>query len=363
MATVGTDIAAVQSRFAGFVDRVRHRQRLGIVCHSDVDGLAAAAITARTLARLGFRAAVHVTRIGETAWHPSLRARLKAARNAGLVVLDQGSRPEPLLDNCPTLLIDHHRPEGVPPDASLITGYYDDPVPTSGLLAYWCCGAVAETSDLKWIAALSILGEHGKTDRFPLLREAQLRYGAAALRDASTLLKTARRSAAGYVRPALSLLLRADGPAALVQGASTEARRLHAARQEVNAAFAECKKAVPQFSAMAALVRVSSPCQVHPLLAQMWRRQLPSHLVICANTGLRPGEVHACIRGPDDVCVADFFRERGLPAAADALRRCSDPEGALVITFPEWREMASRLGFEGAAADFYLATHRAAANM
>ncbi len=148
-----------------------------------------------------------------------------------------------------------------------------------------------------------------------------------------------------------------------MQGASTEARRLHAARQEVNAAFAECKKAVPQFSAMAALVRVNSPCQVHPLLAQMWRRQLPSHLVICANTGLRPGEVHACIRGPDDVCVADFFRERGLPAAADALRRYSDPEGALVISFPEWRKMASRLGFEEAAAGSYLATHRAAANM
>lgn len=364
MTTSGTDIAAVQSRFASFVGRLPRGERLGVVCHSDVDGLGAAAITARTLTRLGFQVTVHVIRIGETAWHVPLRARLGDSRIAGLFVLDLGSRPEPLLEDCPTLLIDHRRPEGVPPGATLISGHYDDPMPTSGLLAYWCCGALAATSKLKWIAALSILGEQGENKRFPLLPEEQSRYGRAVLRDATALLKAARRAAAGYVHPALALLLRASEPAALLDHASIEAQLLHAARQEVNAAFAEWKKAAPQFSAKTALVRVNSPCQVQPLLAQMWRRQLPSHLVICANTGLRPGEVHACIRGPDDVCVADFFREHGLPAAADALLRCPDPEGGLVVTFTEWRNLTARLGFAGATStEPHAAIQHAMANM
>ena len=78
-----------------------------------------------------------------------------------LLVADLGSRGRPILEGVPTLLIDHHRPDGVPPGATLITGYGREPTPTSGLLAYWAAGAVADVDDLLWIAAISLLSDLG----------------------------------------------------------------------------------------------------------------------------------------------------------------------------------------------------------
>ena len=39
------------------------------------------------------------------------------------------------------------------------------------------------------------------------------------------------------------------------------------------------KKAAPVFAGSVALVRISSPCQIHPLIAQIWRSRLPRYIV------------------------------------------------------------------------------------
>ena len=41
-----------------------------------------------------------------------------------------------------------------------------------------------------------------------------------------------------------------------------------------------------------ALIRLHSPCQVHPLVARTWRDRLPRSIVIAANTGYLPGRVN-----------------------------------------------------------------------
>ena len=117
---------------------------------------------------------IEAKRKGESAWLPEVLLRLAAAEPEALMVLDLGSRPDAMLAGVPTLLIDHHRPGGVPPDAELITGYGSEEqgwgaTPTTGLLVFWCLRGTCpepKREAMLWLAALSILSDLG--DKAPL---------------------------------------------------------------------------------------------------------------------------------------------------------------------------------------------------
>src|SRR3954470_18603001 len=152
-ATGGFD-GEVRDRFRRFAAGLVPGRTVAVLCHSDADGLAAGAILTLALRRVGHAVAAEATGKGEDAWAPAVADRLARHAPQALLVADLGSRDRPVLDGVPTLLIDHHRPDGVPTGATLVTGYGREPTPTSGLLAYWAAGAIAEADDLLWIAAV-----------------------------------------------------------------------------------------------------------------------------------------------------------------------------------------------------------------
>jgi single-stranded-DNA-specific exonuclease len=303
----GATIEQLGAHFAAFVAEIPLDRPIAVLCHSDADGITAGAILARALERGSHAVAVEVTGKGEHAWSPSVRERLMRHHPQALIVTDLGSRDESILD-VPTLLIDHHRPEGVPPRAELLTGYGLDPTPTSGLMAFWCAAGIADVQDLDWIAAISLLSDIGDNAPFDLLADAKRRYRPTPLRDATTLLNAPRRSASGDARPALDLLMAVDHPREIVRGPRPEVERLKAAKAEVNAAFAEAKRAAPVFSGNVALIRIHTPCQVHPLIAQIWRTRLPNYIVLAANTGYLPGRVNFSARAAGSINLLDFLR-------------------------------------------------------
>ena len=119
-----------------------------------------------------------VTRKGENAWSPGVRRRIEHSHPAALIVTDLGSREDPSVPHLPALLIDHHKPTGVPPGATLLSGYGMEPTPTSGLLAFYCAEALQASRDLDWLAAVSILADLGDKTDFPEGREGRHKYGA-----------------------------------------------------------------------------------------------------------------------------------------------------------------------------------------
>jgi single-stranded-DNA-specific exonuclease len=50
-----------------------------------------------------------------------------------------------------------------------------------------------------------------------------------------------------------------------------------------------------------ALLRFSSPCQVHPLVAIAWSRRLAPRIVIAANDGYLSGRVNFAVRAAADL--------------------------------------------------------------
>jgi single-stranded-DNA-specific exonuclease len=250
-----------------------------------------------------------------------------------------------ILQNVETVVIDHHVPAGSPGSATVISGFPMDPVPTSSLLAYWCAAAIAEIGDLLWIAALGIIGDMAEKSGFQEMEDARKWYGITVLRNTTSLLNAPRRSATGDAKPALDLLMQADGPKEILSGEHPQTALLQAAREEVKRELEAAKRAPPKAQGNVALIGFNSPCQIHPLVAQAWRGRLKNNIVLAANTGYRPGWIHFAARTALDVDLIAFLRENAPPGADENYgsghRRATG--GALR---PEaWNLFVEKLGF------------------
>src|ERR1044071_5428446 len=110
--------------FNAFVDSLARDERTVALHDSDADGVSAGVVWQRVFERAGFSQALRVIPDRErNAWTKTNKERVRACAPAGLFVLDLGSQPEPIIENVPTCFIDHHRPEGVPPETTLISAY------------------------------------------------------------------------------------------------------------------------------------------------------------------------------------------------------------------------------------------------
>lgn len=328
-----------------------------VLCHDDADGLSAGALFARILASPAHGPArVRVIGRGESAWSDAIRAELTAGPPvAGLVVTDLGVQAEPILPGLPTLIVDHHVPRSLPaPDvATVISGYGEEPTPTSSLLAHRCAVArlgAAEAGALVWLAALGAIGDLGDraaAAQFPEVMAGARRHATLkALREAVSLVNAPRRSRRGDATPALRLLLRATGPDDILSDVSPDGEALHAARAEVKQALDAARTVAPLFAGPVALIRCDSPCQIHPLVAQSWTHRLRRQVMIAANAGFREGFVHFAARSDTVPDLIAFLEERAPRLGPDdqfaqGHRRATGGQ----VTRETWNRFAAGLGF------------------
>lgn len=253
------------------------RNAAAVVPHTDADGLAAGAIALRERGE-DASAAVLLGR-GQTPWGPGA-----PLPNGPVAVLDWGVRE---LDR-PGVLVDHHMPESGPRDDQVVVSSYGEQpeVPTAPLMRRVLPDAPA------WLAAVGAVGDLGQ----PGLALAEC-AGAprTAVKRLATLVNAPRRLPAGPVRTALALLVEHDSPAdALLDPRIAE---LEEAKLEWKAEFDRAVRTAPLVGERVAVIRFSSPCQVHPLVAQTWSRRLAPRPVVAANDGYLPGRVNFSVRG------------------------------------------------------------------
>lgn len=321
----------IADRFAG----------TAVLAHSDVDGLCSAAILARGLQTRGHTVLVEITRKGESAWSEGVSDRLAALQPERLIVADLGIRPRPVLPHTPTVFIDHHRPLGVPPDSVVISGYGVEPTPTSGILALRYAGA---DTDLEWLTAMSAIADMADEAAFPEVVRGLQRFRRADLQRCVSLLNAPRRSATGDATKAFALLVRADGPQDLLRGAAGD--YLRGVRAEVNAELAVARRVPPVFAGRFALLKVNSPCQVHPLVAQAWRGRLHNNIVIAANFGYLPGRVNFAVRTALDINLIGLLSEHAPESAGEEFAQGHDKATGGSLTLEAWSEFSRSLGFD-----------------
>lgn len=309
------DAAAVEAARA-FLARAAGRV-VAVACDSDVDGLAAAVIVERTLAGLGASPQVVPARRGEHVHRQSMQARLLALTPSSLVVVDMGSRPEPILRDIPTLIVDHHHAaRGLPPDAVIVNGFDRPPAAPSSVLAYVVCRTIGRIEKSAWLGALGAIADLGTAAPFRDLLG--VRAGGTAWTKAVALLNAARRAPKPAPRLALEALRQAESVHDITSGRLPQTPRLEACLQEVRGEIERCSRVAPAIAGNVALLRFSSAAQVHPIVAMRWSRRLRPRIVIAANDGYLPGRTNFAIRSDAEVDLVSWLRGLPFSPAADA---------------------------------------------
>lgn len=294
---------------------------VAIACDSDVDGLTSAVLAERAIDRLGGTSRTFVVGRGEHAFTPSYLARVAAAAPALLVVVDMGSGRGGFVPGVPTIVVDHHKPAGFPDDAVVVSAFGHAPVATSGVLTHELLRPLVDVDDLAWLAVLSATADLGSTDDFPHLAAAAKGAGKTATAKAVSLLNAARRASTFRGDVALAVLRAACDPSDIAAHRVPGVDVLEACRQEVQSELARVSVTPPKFGARrepgghVALLRFSSPAQIHPVVATKWAGRLRRSVVIAANDGYLPGVVSFSVRcGDKGVDLVDFVRALGLDA-------------------------------------------------
>lgn len=253
-------------------------QTARFVCpHTDADGLAAGAIALKARGE-DATDAVLLGR-GATPFDPDA---IPDARPAA--VLDWGVRRF----KGEALFVDHHFPEAeAEPGQIVISGHGRSPeVSTSVLMGQ----IVPEMPP--WLVAVGAVGDLGdRAWELPELDGVTKSH----IRKLVPLVNAPRRAPDGPVATALELLVEAtDARAAL---ADPRIEILKTAKERWRNAFNAALRVAPDVQAGLALIRISSPYQIHPLVAQTWARRLAPDVVLVANADYIPGMVNFAVRG------------------------------------------------------------------
>jgi single-stranded DNA-specific DHH superfamily exonuclease len=318
-----------REQFDTFLAAMPPGKPVTILCDGDVDGLGAGVVLWHLLTRRGTDPA-NITVLqpdkGENAFTPTTRGYVARAHPR-------------------TLFVDHHRPSGEPPGAVVISGYEGEPVPTSSLLTYLVCNAHGEVSDKAWVAALGNLGDLGPPhpELQAAAREQKLKW----VREATTLLNSAKRCSMYPLVDAFVALRDAESAQAIVEGTSPQLDTLRQCRAEVKAELAEAKRLAPRFSKTekVALFELDSPARIHPLLAQSWRGRLPKFIVLVANRGFLPGRVAFSARTQSEANLLDFLaRYRDVVPGELEYGYGHDQAAGGVVSADAWDRLKSAMG-------------------
>lgn len=293
-----------------FIEGIEQDEDIVLVFHGDADGCCAGAVMYRTLVHMG-REAVFTAFLekGENLYSDRLAKRVLARDPSRLIVLDMGSRGRPIIEGLSTMVIDHHRPEGIPPVEVFANSHDVDPPAPASLFTYQICRPFVPMDGIEWPAAVGTAADLGVDTDLEILRIARERYGKKVIQETASLINAARRAPDHDVPTAFDALLKANSPLDITEGLIPETSMLRAYREEVNAELRRAMRTAPKFSGRWAILAFSSPALVHPMVAVGWLRRLKNNIVISANYGYTEGNVHFSVRSALDVDLIEELRK------------------------------------------------------
>ncbi len=328
-----------------FMESIKPGENIALLFHGDADGCCAGAVMYRTLRLMGDLLVFPVfMNKGESAYSESLAKRILAREPSRLIVMDMGSRNRAILPGVSTMIIDHHKPDGVPPADAFITSFGVEPPAPASLLTYQICRHFAQTNGLSWLAAVGTAADLGIDADVEMLRDAYNTYGKKVISQAAVLINSGRRSAEHDIATPFAALIRAESPLEIVNGEMPEALVLAEYRREVSSELRRSLKTAPNMHGRWALLKFRSPALVHSILASAWARRLKENISIAANYGYTPGNVHFSVRSAGDFNLIEALGKAHPPGDAEFVQGHVRAAGG-IVPLEGFKEMLRRLGF------------------
>ena len=340
------NIESARQALNSFLERTPKTARVVCLHDTDADGITAGVLWQRAMERLEYSNLARIVPDRErNAWTPENKRRVAESNPDALFVLDLGNQPHDVVENVRTCFIDHHRPGETRDDQTLISAYSWNPVPNTSLIVNELFAPLVDLSDLDWIAAIGAFSDLGERAPFEIIETTKKKYTAKYLKEATALINAVRRASDSNPEAAARALLNHSNPKELVLSSDDDVNSMKAAREEVKAAMNEAKKSAPIFAGQVALIRVHSRCQIHPLIAQIWRGRLSKYIVIAANDGYIDGRINFSCRASGETNVLQFLRDIKLSDGEGNFGNGHDGASGGSLPPARWNELLQKIGF------------------
>lgn len=335
-----------------FLEGIMTNENIVLLFHADADGSCAGTIVYKTLQYLGDDMVFVVfMEKSETLYSDTLRHRVLARRPSKLIVMDTGSRAREIIPGISTMVIDHHRPDSMPPVDTFVSSYGVDPPAPTSLVTYQICRELAPSEGLSWLAAVGTGADLGIDAGLEVLQDARSRYGDQSMKETISPINAARRAPAHDMAMAFSALIHADDPRDISGGVVPEYAALKRYRDEVNAELRRTVRTRPVIGDPWAVVQFHSPALVHPLIAAVWTRRLKDHIVIAANYGYTEGNVHFSVRSAKPIDLIEALRGVRPASPTEEYAHGHPTATGGILPLPEFQRLLRDLGFPPATAN------------
>jgi single-stranded DNA-specific DHH superfamily exonuclease len=336
------DLDLISKEFEKEIKDIKRDDKVLILTHVDSDGVSSGAILYKVLKSIGY---INLDIIfpgkGENGYSEGVKNKIKEKNPDYLFILDLGSY-ETNFDNVKKIiLIDHHRPEGVPNDGVLFSSFPPPPYISTSYLTFLILKKM-NLNPKDYIGLIGQVGDYGTEYEAPKIDELFKKYKKKEISYVSSLVNSARRVKYFDIETSLNYLIESENFSDLLVDSENK-KRLIEYKEIVKNDIDKWKKTKPKFIKNVAIIEINSQNLIHPVIAQIWRNVLEKYIIICANFGYIEGKVSFSMRTSLNISLLDFLRNFLEPSIEEDLGFGHERATGGIVSIEKWNEFINKI--------------------
>ena len=336
------DLEKLSRDFEKIFSEIKKDDKITILTHVDSDGVSSGAILFKILHSLNFKNFnVVFPYKGENGYSEGVKKRIKEKEPSTLFILDLGSY-KTVFDNInKIIIIDHHKPEGVPDNGFLFSSFPPPPYISSSYLAF----LIFNYLNLKpkdYIGLIGEVGDYGTDIDVPLIKELFKKYKKKDISYISSLINSARRVKEFDIDLAFKYLIESEDFSDLFYNSEYK-NKLEFYKEIIKKDIDRWKRVKPKFIKQIAIIEINSENLIHPIIAQIWKNILDKYIVICANFGYIENKVSFSMRTSLNISLLEFLRNFLEPSIEEDLGFGHERATGGIVSIEKWNEFISKI--------------------
>lgn len=325
-----------------FIRNISSGSKVFILYHGDADGVCSAVIIFICLKKIGIE---NISPFpfgrGENPFSENMHRSIMESMPDYLIILDSGSRSGSFPDiKC--LIIDHHIPDDLPTVDVFFNTWQDKSNRITSEAAFDIANNLCSDIKVEWYALTGVAGDSGITRVSQRFLPVVKKYGSKVIQECISLINAARRHSSFRISEVFDLLLKSDSPINFL--ATAKNAGIGELKKEVNQELKKNLKVAPRFHDNFVLLNISSPHQIHPLLATIWSNRIKGYVIIAANWGYLSGKVCFSVRTESEIDLISLLKKYRKTGEEIGFGHSKATGG--IVEIDKFRNFLRRLGFE-----------------
>lgn len=336
------DLTKLSHIFLENISDIDKKDRIIILTHVDSDGVSSGVLLYKVLTDKDYKNIdIIYPKKGENGYSERIKNLINSSKPDFLFFMDLGSYPLNFDNIRKIILIDHHKPEGIPNNGVLLSSFPPPPYISTSYLAYLLLKEI-NYNPKDYLGLIGEVGDYGLEVDAPYFKELIKKYKKKNISLVSSLINSARRVKEFDIKTSLKYLINSENFEDLLID-SEYMKKLLYYKDVIKEDVDKWKRTKPKFIKNIAIIEINSPNLIHPIIAQIWRNVLEKYIIICANFGYLKDKVSFSIRTNLDISLLSFLRKYLKPSIEEDLGFGHERATGGIIDLEKWFDLIKKI--------------------